>query len=64
MKMTVTNKSIRVGAVEIGGVGNSSIVLIGDAEVITSTSYFDTPADSLIYSPQIPLIPVNEPSTN
>lgn len=57
MRMTVKNKCIRVGSIKISGVGSSSIVLIGDAEVITCSSYFDTPADSLIYSPAVPLIP-------
>ncbi|NOU97366.1 hypothetical protein GC093_29660 [Paenibacillus sp. LMG 31456] len=59
MKMTVNNKCIRVEVIDIGGVGNSSIVLIGDAEVISSISHFDTPADSLVFSPNIPLNPVN-----
>ncbi|MFH5185107.1 hypothetical protein ACHHV8_22055 [Paenibacillus sp. TAB 01] len=57
MRMTVKNKCIRVGSIKISGVGSSSLVLIGDAEVITCSSYFDTPADSLIYSPAVPLIP-------
>jgi spore germination protein PD len=57
MKMTVVNKRIKVGDIEISGVGSSSIVLIGDSEVITSSSYFDTPADSLVFSRQIPLRP-------
>ncbi|UQZ82162.1 putative spore germination protein GerPD [Paenibacillus konkukensis] len=59
MKMTVNNKCIHVGNIKVGGVGSASVFLIGDAEVITSTSYFDTPADSLVYSPNIPLYPLN-----
>lgn len=59
MKMTVTNKCIRVGSIKISGVGSASIVLIGDAEVITSSSRFDTPADSFVYSPNVPLNPAN-----
>jgi spore germination protein PD len=55
MNMTVRNESIRVGDIQIGGVGSSSVVLIGDTEVITSSSVFDTPASSLVYSPKIPL---------
>ncbi|MCR8635362.1 MULTISPECIES: hypothetical protein [Paenibacillus] len=59
MKMTVNNKCIHVEIIDIGGVGSSSVVLIGDAEVISSLSYFDTPPDSLVYNPSIPLSPVN-----
>ncbi|RCW51243.1 spore germination protein PD [Paenibacillus prosopidis] len=60
MKMTIVNKSIKIGNLEIKGVGSSSVVLIGDTESITSSSYFDTPADSLIFSPHIPLKPVKK----
>lgn len=60
MKMTVTNKCIRVGDMKISGVGSASLVLVGDAEVIASSSYFDTPADSLIFNPHVPLIPVRK----
>lgn len=63
MKMTVTNKKIAVEEIEIGGVGSSSLVLVGDTEAITSSSIFDTPADSLIISPQVPLKPVKRGQT-
>ncbi len=55
MKFTVHNKKIKLGKIEIGGVGNSSIVLVGDTEVITCSSIFDTPSDSLIFSPHVPI---------
>ncbi len=55
MNMTVTNEKMTVGEVEVGDLLRSSIFLIGDTEVITCSSVFDTPADSLVFSPQIPL---------
>lgn len=60
MKMTIVNKNIKVGNIEIKGVGSSSVVLIGDIELISSSFYFDTPADSLIFSPHVPLKPVKK----
>ncbi|WP_028552809.1 hypothetical protein [Paenibacillus sp. UNC451MF] len=59
MKMTVKNKCIHVGDMKISGVGGASIVLVGDAETIANSSYFDTPANSLVFSPNIPLNPVH-----
>jgi len=57
MNFSVKNKKLKVMNVEIGGIGNASLFLIGDAEVITGSSIFDTPADSLLYSPKIPVFP-------
>jgi len=59
MNITITNKQIEVGDVEVGGVVRSSLFFIGDAEVITCSTVFDTPEDSLIFSPAIPLLPVD-----
>ena len=58
MKMTVVNKKLTIGRIEIGGVGSSSIVLTGNADVITSYSYFDTPESSLIFGRPIPHKPL------
>ncbi|WP_282935848.1 spore gernimation protein GerPD [Paenibacillus sp. RC67] len=58
MKITVNNKCIHVGDMKISGVGGASLVLVGDAETIATSSYFDTPASSFVYSPNIPLNPV------
>ena len=55
MNFSVNNKKIKVGSVKVGGVGNASLFLIGDAEVITSSSIFDTPANSLLYTPRVPI---------
>lgn len=58
MKMIVNNRNIDVRDMDMGAVGESSLILMGDAETIQCTSYFDTPADSLIISPQVPIRPV------
>ncbi|QGQ98649.1 spore gernimation protein GerPD [Paenibacillus psychroresistens] len=55
MNYTVINKEISVGDIRIIGVSSSSIFLIGDAEVITLSSLFDTPPESLIIGPLVPL---------
>jgi spore germination protein PD len=60
MKMSVTNKKITVEEIQVGGVGSSSLVLVGDTETITSSSVFDTPKDSLITSRQVPVKPINK----
>ncbi|MBO8171736.1 MAG: hypothetical protein H0Z33_07595 [Bacillaceae bacterium] len=60
MKMTVRNKKLSVKEVEIGGVGGASLVLVGDTEEITTSAMFDTPSDSLIVSPEVPVKPIKE----
>jgi spore germination protein PD len=62
MRMTVRNKEIAVGEIEIDGTDRSSLVFIGDTEVMTCSSIFDTPRHSLIMGSQIPVRPVKEPS--
>lgn len=48
MELTVKNESITIKEVEVESVTRSSLVLIGDADVITCSSIFDTPVHSLI----------------
>lgn len=57
MEMNVVNKGLNVGSIRIVGVGSSSVVLIGDTEVINASSVFDTPAESLIIGPLVPFAP-------
>ncbi|WP_199622467.1 spore gernimation protein GerPD [Paenibacillus alkalitolerans] len=58
MNFTVVNKEISVGEVKIvGGVSTSSVFLIGDTETINLSSVFDTPPESLIIGPLVPLAP-------
>ncbi|KRE73768.1 MULTISPECIES: hypothetical protein [Paenibacillus] len=51
----VENKQICVGDVRIVGVSSSSVFLIGDTEVISLSSMFDTPPESVIIAPFVPL---------
>ncbi|MDQ0902549.1 MULTISPECIES: spore gernimation protein GerPD [unclassified Paenibacillus] len=55
MNLHVENKQLFVGDVRIIGVAISSIFLIGDTEVISLSSMFDTPPESIIISPFVPL---------
>ncbi len=57
MNFTVINKEISVGAIRVTGVASSSIFLVGDANCITLSSVFDTPPESLIIGPFVPLAP-------
>ena len=57
MNFSVTNKEISVGQIDIIGVAAASVVLVGDTEVITCSSAFDTPPESLIVGPFQPLPP-------
>ncbi|MCA0149010.1 MULTISPECIES: spore gernimation protein GerPD [Rossellomorea] len=57
MNLQVINRELSVGNIEIAGVASSSLVLIGDADIIQLTSAFDTPPESLIVGPFVPLTP-------
>jgi spore germination protein PD len=53
----VYNKGLNVGDIHILGVSSSSLFLIGDAETIQLAATFDTPPESLIIGPFVPLGP-------
>jgi len=55
MNFSVENKELTVGSIQITGVASSSVLLIGDTQVITLSSIFDTPPESLIVGPIVPL---------
>ncbi|MDF1507381.1 spore gernimation protein GerPD [Robertmurraya sp. DFI.2.37] len=57
MNLQVYNGELQVGNMQVEAVSSSSIVLIGDAETIQLSSIFDTPAESLIIGPFVPLNP-------
>lgn len=57
MKMVVENKGILIGDINVIGVSSSSVFLIGDTETIICSSIFDTPPESLIIGPLVPLAP-------
>jgi spore germination protein PD len=55
MNFEVYNRDLCVGNIKITGVASSSLVLVGDTESIQLASTFDTPAESLIIGPFVPL---------
>jgi spore germination protein PD len=57
MNFEVYNRELFVQNIKVTGVSSSSLVLIGDAETIQLASTFDTPAESLIIGPFVPLAP-------
>ncbi|MFS0824240.1 spore gernimation protein GerPD [Bacillus sp. 1P02SD] len=57
MNFTVVNKELQVGHIDIIGVSTSAVFIIGDAQTISMASAFDTPPESLIIGPFVPLAP-------
>lgn len=55
MNFTVINHDINVGNIDITAVAASSVFLVGDTDQITLSSMFDTPPESLIIGPFVPL---------
>jgi len=53
----VVNKEICVGSIRVIGVASASVLLVGDTESITLSSVFDTPPESVIVGPLVPLAP-------
>jgi spore germination protein PD len=57
MNFEVVNRDICVGSIRVGGVSSSSLLMVGDTNSIQLTSLFDTPPESLIIGPFVPLAP-------
>lgn len=57
MNVQITNKDLCVGSIRVIGVSSSSLLLIGDTKTITLSSVFNTPPESLIIGPLVPLAP-------
>ncbi|KSU62181.1 spore gernimation protein GerPD [[Bacillus] enclensis] len=57
MNLQVINRELSVGNIDIQGVASASLVLIGDADIIQLASAFDTPPESLLIGPFVPLTP-------
>ncbi|MBT2697073.1 spore gernimation protein GerPD [Neobacillus sp. C211] len=57
MNFEVYNRELFVQNIKITGVASSSLVMVGDTETIQLASTFDTPAESLIIGPFVPLSP-------
>ncbi|NMD70847.1 spore gernimation protein GerPD [Bacillus sp. DNRA2] len=57
MNFHVYNRELCVGHIRIIGVSSSSVLMVGDVDTIQLASTFDTPAESLIIGPFVPLAP-------
>lgn len=57
MEFNVINHQLCVHDIKVTGVSSSSLFLVGDAETIQLSSAFDTPPESLIIGPFVPLTP-------
>ncbi|WP_036708874.1 spore gernimation protein GerPD [Paenibacillus pinihumi] len=57
MKVHIENHCLSVGNIQVLGVSSSSLLQIGDTECITLYSMFDTPPESVIVGPLVPLAP-------
>ena len=57
MNFEVVNRDICVGSIRVIGVSGSSLLMVGDTNSIQLTSLFDTPPESLIIGPFVPLAP-------
>lgn len=57
MNFHVYNRELCVGHIRIIGVTSSSLLMVGDTETIQMSSTFDTPPESLIIGPFVPLAP-------
>ncbi len=55
MNFEVYNRVLHVGNIDVIGVASSSLLMVGDTETIQLTSAFDTPPESLIIGPFVPL---------
>ncbi|WP_223700747.1 spore gernimation protein GerPD [Sutcliffiella deserti] len=55
MNFNVVNHGLQVQNIDVLGVSSSSVLLVGDTQTICLTSYFDTPPESLIIGPFVPL---------
>ncbi|MFB9330618.1 hypothetical protein ACFFSY_32135 [Paenibacillus aurantiacus] len=57
MNLNVINHSLYVGSIEMTAVASSSVFQIGDTEQYSLHSMFDTPPESLVVGPLVPLGP-------
>ncbi|WP_045519811.1 hypothetical protein [Neobacillus niacini] len=55
MNFEVYNRDICVDTIRILGVASASLVMVGDTQTIQLGATFDTPAESLIIGPFVPL---------
>lgn len=57
MNYQVYNRDLCVGGIRVLGVSSSSVLMVGDTQTIQLASTFDTPPESLLIGPFVPLTP-------
>lgn len=57
MNLQITNENLCIGHIKVVAVASSSLFLIGDTQTIQQSSVFDTPPESLVIGPLVPLAP-------
>ncbi|WP_062352137.1 hypothetical protein [Bacillus kwashiorkori] len=57
MNIHVTNHNLSVGKIDVIAIASSSAILIGDTDSIQLASLYDTPLESLLLGPFVPLAP-------
>ncbi|MDF2607151.1 MAG: spore gernimation protein GerPD [Bacillales bacterium] len=55
MNFSVINRELKVLNIDLGTVTSSSVFLVGDTNYILLNAYFDTPPESLILTPFVPI---------
>ena len=55
MIFEVYNREICVDSIRVIGVASASLLMVGDTQTIQLAATFDTPAESLIIGPFVPL---------
>ena len=57
-KLEVTNREIMIGNINVLGVASSSLILVGDTEVVTLSSMLDAPPEAVTLQQPVPLASV------
>ncbi|AND38911.1 MULTISPECIES: germination protein GerPD [Bacillales] len=57
MNYQVYNRDLCVGSIRVLGVSSSSVLMVGDTQTIQLAATFDTPPESLLIGPFVPLTP-------
>ncbi|MBW7474234.1 hypothetical protein K0T92_05715 [Paenibacillus oenotherae] len=61
MQFNLVNYGLQVGCIQMTAIASASMLQVGDSEQITLYSMFDTPPESVIVGPLVPLgIPEGE----
>lgn len=55
MEFNVVNYGLQVGCIQMTAIASASLLQVGDTEQITLYSMFDTPPESVIVGPLVPL---------